>query len=130
MSLVALQLIQMIHIVTLEKIQHWSTKFIISTSSLSRMTYFTAFAAITYVYFYEYLDVILLIHAASLQHPNDSFNIHKYHFLLSHYPISSFTKISLKHCSTNHSQHFYFNRVARLYEMLFLTLISFSLFLP
>ena len=79
------------------------------------------------MYFYEYLDVILLVQ--SLQQPDDSFNIHDYITFSSHTTrSSSSTKISLKHCSTNRSRHFYFNRVARLWNAL--PPIDLSLSLP
>ena len=69
------------------------------------------------MYFYEYLDVILLVQ--SLQHPDDSFNIYDYITFSSHATrSSSSSKMSLKHCSTNRSRNFYFNRVARLWNAL------------
>ena len=69
-------------IVTLERIQHWSTKFITGTPSLSYWERLISLHLLPLMYFYEYLDVILLVQ--SLQHPDDSFNIHDYITFSSH----------------------------------------------
>ena len=104
-------------IATLERIQRRSTKFITGSPSLSYRKRLISLHLLPLMYFYEYLDVILPIQ--SLQHSNDSFNIHDYITFSSHTTrTSSSTKISLKHCSTNRSRHFYFNRVARLWNVL------------
>ena len=114
-------------IVTLEKIQRRSTRFITGTPSHSYRERLISLHLLPLMYFYEYLDVILLVQ--SLQHPDDSFNIYNYITFSSHTTrSSSSSKISLKHCSTNRSRHFYFNRVARLWNAL--PPIDLSLSLP
>ena len=114
-------------IVTLEKIQRRSTRFITGTPSLSYRERLISLHLLPLMYFYEYLDVILMVQ--SLQHPDDSFNIYDYITFSSHATCSSSSsKISLKHCSTNRSRHFYFNRVARLWNAL--PPIDLSLSLP
>ena len=104
-------------IVTLEKIQRRATKYIVSDPSLDYCGRLVSLKLLPLMYFYELLDLLLLIQ--SLKNPDSSFDIKNYITFSSHGTRSgSCSKILLSHNSTNRSRHFYFYRVARLWNAL------------
>ena len=102
---------------TLEKIQRRTTKYIVSDSSLDYRGRLVSLQLLPLMYFYELLDLLLLIQ--SLKNPDSSFDIKNYITFSSHDTRSgSCSKILLSHNSTNRSRHFYFYRIARLWNAL------------
>ena len=111
-------------IINLERIQRRATKYITGGSTLSYRD--RPLHLLPLMYFYEYLDVLLV---QSLKYPDDSFNINNYiTFSSSTTRSNSLTKISFRYCATNRARHFYFNRIARLWNAL--PHIDLSLSLP
>ena len=105
-------------IVTLERVQHRATKFIVTASSISYRDRLISLHLLPLMYFYEYLDLLFLVH--SLKFPDSSFDIRDHLHFSSHSTHStSGTKFQIRFCPTNRSrQHFFFNCVAHLWNAL------------
>ena len=104
-------------IVTLERVQRHANKFIVAASSVSYRDRLITLNLLPLMYFYEYLDLLFLVH--SLKFPDGSFNIRDHSQFSSHLTCStSGIKLQVRFCPTNRSRHFFFNRVARLWNAL------------
>ena len=104
-------------IVTLERVQRRATKFIVAASSVTYRDRLFTLNLLPLMYFYEYLDLLFLVH--SLKFPDGSFHIRDHLQFSSHSTRStSGIKLQVRFCPTNRSRHFFFNRVARLWNAL------------
>ena len=101
-------------IVTLETVQRRATKFTVAASSVSYRDRLITLNLLPLMYFYEYLDLLFLVH--SLKFPDGSFDIRDHLQFLTR--CTSGIKLQARFCSTNRSRHFFFNRVTRLWNAL------------
>ena len=103
----------------LEKPQRRATKFILGyhLSGLDYKDRLIQLNLLPLMYFFELADIMFLVN--SLKNPSDHFNILNYVQMQDQHTRSS-DKPSLKHirCSSNQFQHFYFNRLPRLWNKL------------
>ena len=101
----------------LERIQRRATKYIIGHSALSYRDRLISLQLLPLMYFYEYLDILLLIQ--SLKYPDDSFDIYTFiSFSSSPTRSNTQTKLVPQYCASNRTRHFYFHRIVRLWNAL------------
>ena len=104
-------------IIRLEKIQRRATKFIVYDSSLSYRERLISLNLMPLMYFYEYIDLVLLVH--SLKYPDASFDITSYiKFSSLNTRSNSKAKLLFHYAPSNASRHYYFNRIPRLWNAL------------
>ena len=104
-------------IVSLETIQRRATKFILNDWKSDYQSRLIALHLIPLHYFFELQDVIFFI--SCLKHPDPSFNIYDFVSFSSRGTRSAtHTKLLLNQSSTCKSRHFYFTRLARLWNFL------------
>lgn len=114
-------------ITNLERIQRRATRYITGHSSPSYRDRLISLHLLPLMYFYEYLDILLLVQ--SLKFPDESFAITNYiSFSSSSTRSNSTSKLSSRYCAFNRSRHFYFNCIVRLWNAL--PPIDLSLSLP
>ena len=104
-------------IVSLKTIQRRATKFILNDWKSDYRSRLIALHLIPLHYFFELQDVIFFI--SCLKHPDPSFNIYDFVSFSSRGTRSAtHTKLLLNQSSTCKSRHFYFTRLARLWNFL------------
>ena len=114
-------------IVILERIQRRATRFITNDYVSNYRDRLLSLRMLPLTYTLELLDILFFIKC--LKFPDPSFNILDY-ISFSHSSTRSYTngKISVRHSRQNGSRHFYFSRIARLWNSL--PVIDLSLSLP
>ncbi len=102
-------------ILSVERVQRKATKYILNNYSLDYKTRLERIHLLPLMYWLEMQDIMFLVKC--LQDPNDTINIR------SHISFSSTTtragsdnKLKYKYQRTSAGRHFYFNRVARLWN--------------
>ena len=104
-------------ILSLEKIQRRATKYILNDYSSDYKARLTKLGILPLMYFLEYLDITFLV--TCIKEPASNFPISDYiTFSSSNTRSCTFYKLIIKKAKTNQSRHFYFNRVARLWNFL------------
>ena len=100
-----------------ERLQRRVTKFILNNYDLDYKSRLLQCQILPLMYFLELNDILFFI--KSLKSPTLAFNIHDYvTFNISTTRSGSFNKLIHNFASTNHTRHFYFNRITRLWNSL------------
>ena len=104
-------------ILTLERVQRRSTKFILNDYVSSYKSRLINLNLLPLMYLYEIYDVMFLI--KSLKNPTHFFNIYNFiSFQSSPTRSSSANKLIHHRTPDNSTKHFYFNRISRLWNTL------------
>ena len=99
----------------LERVQRKATKFILSDSTSSYKERLINLNLLPLMMWFELQDMLFLI--KNIKYPSDNYNILDFvSFVKSSTRFGSSTKLKLNLCRTNTTRHFYFNRIARLWN--------------
>ena len=104
-------------IVRLERIQRKATKYILSSSNLSYKQRLTTLQMLPLMYWLELQDIIFFVKC--IKEPPDNFSINEFvTFASGKTRSASFGKLIHNLSSYSTTRHFYFNRIARLWNSL------------
>ena len=110
----------------LERIQRRSTKYILNDYTNNYKERLTALNLLPLMYWYDLQDIMFLLKC--LKDPDDNINIHRYiTFTTVRTRAATHNHLKLNFNRTSTTQHFYFNRVVKLWNKIPCNILDLSL---